>query len=454
VLVTEDGKRVDDLEPNAAMNLILDRLEWLYGRRSKRQIEYGAVLPVMCTAVAKNSITFKNGCWNHKIINAYADVYKRDWPVDSALGFGLSTTVMQAIKDEIPINQTIFITREAAMGETVTGRTARLQGFKTTGREPLQPFNPEIVGIVDRAKQAQITERGVLRDVTQAEREAAQAQLEKAAADVQVSSIRVDLSTAAYSARLNQLEASANSNGTITIAAPIDGVVSDREATIGASVEEAGKPLMTIINNDRVLASANIYEKDINKIRIGQPVQVKIAGQPSTTVFQGKVTVIGATVEGQSRIVPVKAEIGNVKGQLKAGMFTNIEILTDSVSVPILAIPAASVVEANGKQLVFVQNGKAYQPVDVTLGRTSGDLVEVTNGLFEGDRIVTQRANQLYAQSLRGDNKSKDDHSESVKPEVSAPNNWWLLLLAGGVGGGAMVAIAFWLLPSQYRIRH
>jgi hypothetical protein len=64
------------------------------------------------------------------------------------------------------------------MGETVTGRTARLQGFKTTGREPLQPFNPEIVGIVDRAKQAQITERGVLRDVTQAEREAAQAQLE------------------------------------------------------------------------------------------------------------------------------------------------------------------------------------------------------------------------------------------------------------------------------------
>jgi cobalt-zinc-cadmium efflux system membrane fusion protein len=273
----------------------------------------------------------------------------------------------------------------------------------------------------------------------------AQAQLEKAEADVQVSSIRVELSTAAYSARLNQLEASANSNSTITITAPIDGVVSDREATIGESVDAAGKTLMTIINDERVLATANIYEKDISKIRVGQPVQVKIAGQPSTTVFQGKVTVIGTTVEGQSRIVPVKAEIGNVKGQLKAGMFTNIEILTDSVSVPILAIPSVSVVEANGKQLVFVQNGKSYQPVDVTLGRTSGELVEVTNGLFEGDRIVTQRANQLYAQSLRGDNKPKDEHSESVKPEVSAPNNWWLVLLAGGVGGGAMVAIAFWL---------
>jgi hypothetical protein len=86
--------------------------------------------------------------------------------------------IRQAIKDEIPINQTIFVAREAAMGETITGKTAKLQGFKTTGREPLQPYQPEIVGIVDRAKQAQITEKGVLRDVTKAEREAAQSQLE------------------------------------------------------------------------------------------------------------------------------------------------------------------------------------------------------------------------------------------------------------------------------------
>ena len=276
----------------------------------------------------------------------------------------------------------------------------------------------------------------------------AQAQLERAESDVQVSATRVELSTAAYSTRLNQLEASANSNGTITIAAPIDGVISDREATVGQSVEEAGKPLMTIVNDERVLASANIYEKDISKIRIGQPVQVKIAGQPSNTAFQGKVTVIGSAVEGQTRIVAVKAEIGNVKGQLKAGMFTNIEILTDNESASTLAIPTTAVVEANGKQLVFVQNGKAYQPVDVVLGRTSGELVEVKSGLFEGDRIVTQRANQLYAQSLRGDSKPKD---EKVDTGISVPNSgngqiaWWLILLAGSIGGGGIVAAAFWL---------
>ena len=271
----------------------------------------------------------------------------------------------------------------------------------------------------------------------------AQAQLERAGADVQVSATRVELSTAAYSARLNQLQASANSNGTITITAPIDGVVSDREATIGESVDAAGKPLMTIVNDDRVLATANIYEKDINRIRIGQPVQVKIAGQPASTVFQGKVTVIGSAVEGQTRIVAVKAEIGNIKGQLKAGMFTNIEILTDNTATSILAIPSASVVEANGKNLVFVQNGKSYQPIEVALGRTSGELVEVKNGLFEGDRIVTQRAGQLYAQSLRGESKPKDEKIEAAV--ISAPNTPWAMILAGAIGGGGLVVIAFWL---------
>jgi membrane fusion protein, heavy metal efflux system len=271
----------------------------------------------------------------------------------------------------------------------------------------------------------------------------AQAQLERAGADVQVSETRVELSTAAYSARLNQLQASENSNGTITITAPIDGVVSDREATIGESVDAAGKPLMTIVNDERVLATANIYEKDINRIRIGQPVQVKIAGQPASTVFQGKVAVIGSAVEGQTRIVAVKAEIGNVKGQLKAGMFTNIEILTDNTATSTLAIPSASIIEANGKNLVFVQNGKSYQPIEVTVGRTSGELVEVKSGLFEGDRIVTQRAGQLYAQSLRGDSKPKDEKVDAAV--ISAPNIPWVIILAGAIGGGGLVAIAFWL---------
>jgi len=86
--------------------------------------------------------------------------------------------IKAALKDNIPINQTIFVSRETGLGATELGRTTTLQGFKTTGREPLQPFNPDIVGTVEKAKKAQIIEGGVLRDVTQAERKTAQLELE------------------------------------------------------------------------------------------------------------------------------------------------------------------------------------------------------------------------------------------------------------------------------------
>jgi len=74
--------------------------------------------------------------------------------------------------------------------------------------------------------------------------------------------------------------------------------------------------------------------------------------------------------------------------------------------------------------------------------------VEIKSGLFEGDRIVTQRASQLYAQSLRGDSKSKDEKVDAVASVPNSTNGqiaWWVIILAGGIGGGGIVAAAFWL---------
>ena len=277
----------------------------------------------------------------------------------------------------------------------------------------------------------------------------AEAQMSRAVADVQVARSRISLSGAVYEARRNQLGAIANPDGTVTVVSPISGVVSDREATLGESVEESGKPIMTIVNDRQVIASANIYEKDLGQVRIGQAVQVKVVGD--NTSYVGKVTAIGATIDSTTRVVPVKAEINNAQGKLKVGMFADWEVISDRASQPVIAVPIASVVESNGKQLVFVQNGTKYQPVEVKLGRTSGDLVEVQDGLFEGDLVVTQRANQIYAQSLRGDgqeNKTNpnDDHHDSEKDVSNTSQGWLVIAIAlGAIGGGAIVALAFWL---------
>jgi cobalt-zinc-cadmium efflux system membrane fusion protein len=219
---------------------------------------------------------------------------------------------------------------------------------------------------------------------------------------------------------------------------------------------------MTIVNDSRVFATANIYEKDLDKVKTGQRAIAKVASLPNRS-FSGRIATIASVVEGETRVVPVKAELDNPGGVLKPGMFAQLEVLTDRTPTAILAIPSSAVIDAPGKKLVYVQSGNAFQPVEVTLGQTSGDMVEVKTGLFEGDLVVTQRTPQLYAQSLRGGSKAKegghehheDEHGEGEQKEApsSAMNSvlssgqlpWWLGIPVGGaIAAGTFYAGAFW----------
>jgi membrane fusion protein, heavy metal efflux system len=299
-----------------------------------------------------------------------------------------------------------------------------------------------------------LTKAASRRDVIEAEN-----QLKRADSAVQVAKSRIQLSNSIYQTRLSQLGTRANAQGLVTVISPISGKVADREVTLGQSFEDAGGKLMTIINDSRVFATANIYEKDLNQVRSGQQVRVKVASIPNRT-FVGRITRIGSVVEGETRVVPVQAELENSGGVLKPGMFAELEVVTNRTSSAILAIKSAAVVEANGKKQVYVQNGNAYQPVEVTLGETSGDLVEVKTGLFEDDLIVTVRSPQLYAQSLRGDTKSKvDEHPETPVQATREPAPLWLLGAGGALAAIAFIAGAFWssrrtnqLQPAQHNV--
>ncbi|MEG4851249.1 efflux RND transporter periplasmic adaptor subunit [Microcoleus sp. B5-D4] len=294
----------------------------------------------------------------------------------------------------------------------------------------------ESQGRVAEAK-AQLTRAQSRREVLEAEN-----QVKRGKTAVEVAQSRIRLADAAYQARLQQLGTVANDRGLVTVVAPISGTVADRFITPGESVN-AEKPLMSLLNDSRVFATANIYEKDLNQVKKGQEVRVKVANLPDRT-FKGKIALIGSSVEGETRVVPVKAELDNINGELKPGLFAELEILTDKTATNILAIPSAAVVDVSGKKTVYVQNGDAYQAVEIELGQTAGDLVEVKRGLFEGDLIVTQRAPQLYAQSLRGGGNKHSEYEEKKETSPKVPevnfNNLPVSLWWAGIGGGVAIA--------------
>ncbi|AIE72663.1 putative Co/Zn/Cd efflux system membrane fusion protein [Synechocystis sp. PCC 6714] len=279
----------------------------------------------------------------------------------------------------------------------------------------------------------------------------AQAQIKRAQTALNVAQKQVKLSEETYQTRLQQLGTNARPDGTIVITAPIAGIVIDPASTpeheikVGESREDAGEAIFTIINSQQVQVSASIYEKDLNKIRQGQAIRGWVSSSPQQT-FTGRINQIGSVVEGENRIVSVKATLDNPDGQLKPGLFVELEVLTDRTSTPVLAVPQSAIVKTNDQQnLVFVQNGNIFEPVSVTLGQVSGDWVEIKEGLFAGDLVVNQRASQLYAQSLRAkppeETEETEELLETTESTLALPtSSGWLLPLVGTV----VAAGLFW----------
>jgi multidrug resistance efflux pump len=111
----------------------------------------------------------------------------------------------------------------------------------------------------------------------------AETQLRKAQVAMTAAQNLQTLSVAAYNNRIAQLGNSDSPHGIITIKSAIAGTVADQEITTGQSVADAGTKLMTIINDRQVMATANIYERDLGKVQLGQAVRVKVG----TEIFEG-----------------------------------------------------------------------------------------------------------------------------------------------------------------------
>jgi membrane fusion protein, heavy metal efflux system len=287
---------------------------------------------------------------------------------------------------------------------------------------------------------AQLTTANQRREVGEAE-----AAVKQAEAALQVAQARLALSDDTYAARLRQLGALPNPDGTVTITAPISGTVSEQKITLGESVDVAGEPLLRILDNHRVWVSASVYEKDIDRIEEGQRVIVRVESMGKRR-FSGSIDRISPTVDLAERAIEVRAELDNSTGELKPGMFAQVEIATGQSQKPVISIVESAIVNTNGKQIVYVQNGRKFEAVDVTLGKKFGEFIEVTAGLFDGDRIVTQGGMLLYAQSLRSggehEHTEKNKHSADISAvqRIAIPRT---ILLLGSAAMGAIALMSF-----------
>jgi cobalt-zinc-cadmium efflux system membrane fusion protein len=187
---------------------------------------------------------------------------------------------------------------------------------------------------------------------------------------------------------------------TFSLNSPIDGVVVERNATIGATVGPDAS-VFKIIDTSRVWIDANVFEKDLPRIRVGQQVKVTTTAFSGST-FSGKVIFVNSVVDPDSRTVKVRTEVPNPDARLKPDMFANVEVITD-VAGSAISVPQSAVLEDGGKNYVFVADNNGYKKLQVQTGIKTGDRVEIVDGLKSGDKVVIKGNYLLLQQSKPGE---------------------------------------------------
>lgn len=189
----------------------------------------------------------------------------------------------------------------------------------------------------------------------------------------------------------------------LVLRTPFDGVVEDIFVARGERVR-AGDRLFVVADTSTLWVRAQIHERQWTMVEVseGQEVRVNVPGAGEHHTI-ARINHVGATVEAESRSVPLVAELKNDDAHYKPGMFVWVDLPQGDLREA-LAVPAAAIVRHEGKAFVFVsETAGRFRRVDIETGITSGDLVEVKKGLQAGQQVVSRGAFLLKSELLLED---------------------------------------------------
>ncbi|MFY9627945.1 MAG: efflux RND transporter periplasmic adaptor subunit [Methylocystis sp.] len=179
----------------------------------------------------------------------------------------------------------------------------------------------------------------------------------------------------------------------LVVKSPMTGYVTTRTAAPGLFVQPGvAPPPYTVADLSTMWMFANLPESEAPEVRVGQDVRARVAAYPDRD-FEGKVTVLGPSVDPNTRRVFVRSEIADPEHLLRAGMFVNFVIRIGD-SAQSMAVPMAGVVrEGDGTMSVWAtKDQKHFVRKTVKLGHQQDGFDEILEGVQPGEKIVTEGA--------------------------------------------------------------
>lgn len=168
-----------------------------------------------------------------------------------------------------------------------------------------------------------------------------------------------------------------------SINAPFRGRIQNRTVAIGSYVN-VGQAILELVRTDVLRYRASVPERFASRVKIGQKVKLLLHGEGPREVA---ITRISPALDAVSRSLMFEAEVPNEDGALRSGSFAQADVLLDEQSKAIV-VPASAIVRFAGVQKVWrVADGKVKEAV-VEIGDEKDGLIEIRNGLSEGESIL------------------------------------------------------------------
>lgn len=169
------------------------------------------------------------------------------------------------------------------------------------------------------------------------------------------------------------------------VKAPVSGVVSARNAKIGAIASGAGQPLFTIIEDGKLELIADVSESDILPLKVGQKADITLAG--STTAVKGSVRLVAPTIDPATRLGTVRVALDDA-ALARAGMYASASIIISEATG--VALPMTAVTTGDGEASVRKVVSDTVKLVTVKTGIQDGSFIQITEGLKAGDEVVAK----------------------------------------------------------------
>ncbi len=196
--------------------------------------------------------------------------------------------------------------------------------------------------------------------------------------------------------RRSDLEIARQQLTDVSVYAPFDGAIQEKRASVGEYLA-AGAPVATIVRMDPLRLRAEVPEREVPNIRVGQTVRVTTEGDPN--VYTGRIARLSPTITPQNRMLMVEAEVKNANGALRPGSFARAEIVTDDRGMS-LTIPTRAIINFAGiEKIIVVKDGKAVEK-SITTRRHTTEWTEVVSGVTVGEAVVLEPGNLQSGQAV------------------------------------------------------